>query len=370
MARIGHDHSSGKVCRTWRFLGHVTGFPLTRTPETGREQMVSKKIAAKKSRTRVSNLLASLVLVSAAGTAYLGLDSVFAGSASPEEVAALSASNALTMPNVPVSLPMQGTVEPKDNTETSTEAGDVAEAKPAEAQALTDKWALQFSIDLLDKGIATLKEVDAYTCTFQRQERVDGDLLDRQTIAIKLKHDPMSVYMKWTEGDRGRQAIYVAGQHDNKLLVQLGGIKGRLLGTLALEPTDSMVMAESRYPVTEIGLLKLAEKVVASQRTDLERGTGFTCQVHDNQTFAERPCYMLVIEYASSDINADYRKSVVLIDKGLQVPVGIRNYTWVKDATPENIDEISLVESYAYSEIDIETDLIAADFEKATYRIR
>ncbi len=75
--------------------------------------------------------------------------------------------------------------------------------------------------------------------------------------------------MKWTEGDKGRQLIYVNGQNDDQVLVQLGGIAGRLAGTVALKPDDSRILAESRYPATCAGLLELTKKIIDLTRSIL-----------------------------------------------------------------------------------------------------
>src|SRR5260370_4648324 len=122
----------------------------------------------------------------------------------------------------------------------------------------SSRVALQLHLTLLELGKRRLESIPDYTATFLKQERVNGeDLQDLQTIELKLRHEPFSVYMKWTEGgDVGRQVLYVDG-HD--MLVRLGGKKGKLLPVIPLDPTGSRAMAESRHPATEMGLLHLID---------------------------------------------------------------------------------------------------------------
>src|SRR5262249_11735785 len=121
--------------------------------------------------------------------------------------------------------------------------------------------ALQLHVALLDLGKHRIEDFPDYTATFLKQERVDGVLRDLETIQLKLRHKPFSVYMKWLEGgDEGRQVLFVEGQNDDKLQVRLGGIKSRL-PVVKLKPTDSLAMQESRHPITEMGLLELTSQV-------------------------------------------------------------------------------------------------------------
>ena len=229
-----------------------------------------------------------------------------------------------------------------------------------------------FSVTLLQHGCEKFARVPDYTCTMYKQERIDGELREGNTMSLKLRHQPFSVYMKWLDGDKGRQLIYVDGQNDGNLLVQLGGVKGRLLGTLSIDPTGSQAMAESRYPITGAGLLHLARKVLEFRKQDLQRGTGVHCEMHDNQELNGRPCYLFVTTYDSPEYSETYRKATLYIDKELSMPVCVRNYTWARDANPETIDDETLIEFYSYSDIAIEKQLADADFDRGneTYRMR
>ncbi len=239
-------------------------------------------------------------------------------------------------------------------------------------QTLRGIWAIKMSQELLKKGCANFAKVSDYTAHMYKQERIGGVLSEGQAIDMKVRHEPFSVYMKWQTGDRGRQLIYVEGQNDGNMLVQPGGIKGRLTGLLNLEPTGSMAMSESRFPITKAGLLQLGYTVMEYQDRDIARGSGFQCELRDNQEFESRPCYLYQINYDSPQVHESYRKSLVFIDKELSLPICVKNYTWAKDATPETIDDETLIEFYAYSELRVQQQLGSVDFDQhnGDYKLR
>ncbi len=246
----------------------------------------------------------------------------------------------------------------------------VEEIKSPEGTVLTGRWALTASQDSLRRGQELLEKTSDYSAQFRRQERIDGELLDAQAMNLKVRHAPFSLYMKWTEGDKGRQLIFAEGQNDDKVLIQIGGVAGRLTGALAMDPDDPRVRAESRYPATCAGLLALTKIILSHHEKDLKRATGVTSEMRDGESFDNRPCFLTTLVYDSPTINADYYKSLILIDKELSVPVCVRNYTWVQGQAPAKDDEDSLIEHYSYTGLEINIQLTDNDFGKSKYKMR
>jgi hypothetical protein len=242
----------------------------------------------------------------------------------------------------------------------------------------TSRLALQLHIALLEAGKHRLAEYPDYTATFLKQERVDGDdLQELQTIELKMRHKPFSVYMKWLEGgDVGRQALFVEGQYDDKLQVKLGGKKGTILPVVKLDPTGSMAMKESRYPVTEMGILQLIELILKYRYRDLALKQGVRWEIVPDQQFLDRPCDCLVIEYASRDIDPVYRRAITYLDKQSFLPICVKNFGWPAEGVDVNdakaLDEATLIEYYGYTDIQLEHRLSDADFDKANadYKFR
>ena len=277
----------------------------------------------------------------------------------------------VTVASVSSSQDLLAPIQQALNEITVTESTSIQEeVKSPEGTTLNGKVALRASQRQLLRGRENLEKIPDYSVQFRRHERINGSLLDPQAINLKVRHEPFSLYMKWTEGDKGRQLIYVDGQNDGHVLVQPGGVTGRLTGAISMASDDPRVLAESRYAATCAGLLELTKIILDHHQTDLSRDGGVSCEIRDGESFDSRPCYLTTLVYEAPTVNAEYRKSLILIDKELSVPLSIRNYTWVEGAVPATDDEESLIESYSFTGLEINTQLSDNDFAKSKYRMR
>ncbi len=234
----------------------------------------------------------------------------------------------------------------------------------------SSKLALQLHVALLEVGKSRIERYPDYSATFIKQERVDGsDLQDVQSIQLKLRHKPFGVYMKWLEGgDVGRELLFVEGQYDDLMRVRLGGIKAKL-PVLKLEPTGSLAMAESRHPVTEMGLALLAEQLLKYRKRDLTLKAGVRWEMLPEQKFMDRICDCWVVEYDNREVEPVYRKSISYIDKESSLPICVRNFGWTEagaevPADAAALDEATMIEYYGYTDIQFETRLTDNDFNK------
>ena len=251
--------------------------------------------------------------------------------------------------------------------------GTPADLEAEVAAAVKDgSQALQLNITLLEMGRQKLAAIPDYTATFYKQERLSTGLTDLQTMNLKLRHKPFSVYMKWIEGgDTGREVLFVDGESENKMLVKLGGIKGRLMPHLKLDPSGSLAMAESRHPVTELGLLQLCDLLLRYRKRDLTLPAGqVKWQVTNSEQMFDRDCYCFTYEYSSAEVEAVYRKSVIYLDRELALPICVKNFGWADEgaevsADPELFDEETLIEYYGYTELQLGSQLADRDFDKA-----
>jgi len=135
------------------------------------------------------------------------------------------------------------------------------------AQTATAK---EISLDelqgFIDAGWQKWQSVKDYTCTFVKQERVKGKLLDKETILFKHRVKPHSVYMKWIKDPHeGRESLYVQGKNDNEIKVHEGGLLGAV--NVNLDPRGSMVMKENRHTVFDAGI----GNVIKLIRNDFEK---------------------------------------------------------------------------------------------------
>lgn len=324
------------------------------------------------SRCRKHNFLAGTIVAIAAGVLYTSFDPVPAG----ESPALSSDTETAVVEEFLVPLPPEAADLPVVEEEVvDAEDATVEETPVVVTEAtLNNLELIEYSLLLLKDGAEYLKQFNTYSAVFHKQERLGGDLSEVQTIDLKIQQSPhFAVYMKWRNGDRGRQLLYSTEYEDGDMVVKLGGFKGRLLPGIKLNPLGSKAREESRHPVTKAGLLGMLEKMITHRRRDLKNGHGMTCTRLPNQEFDGRDCICFLYEYESSETSSDYRKSVILLDAMHHIPVMARNYTWAaeaEDLTAEELDALTLVENYSFTGIDFEKRLTASDFSRDNRRYR
>jgi hypothetical protein len=226
---------------------------------------------------------------------------------------------------------------------------------------------LKFSLLLMQDGARYIENVAAYSAVFHKQERIQGDLGDVQTIEMKVRHQPVfSIYMKWKNGDAGRQLLYNEEYPDKKMVVKLGGFKGRLLPAIKLEPSSPEAMTQARYPVTEAGVHGMLKQLIHCRQHDIKSGQGVRCIRLPNTVSDERECYCFVYEYESPAFNATYRKSLLLLDARNHFPLRVINHTWTNEEglTAAELDAQTLIEDYSFTRVDFGRELVVEDFSR------
>ena len=175
-----------------------------------------------------------------------------------------------------------GDIRQTSGTNQSALVATLAVAESPALPADPHRSALQSALALLEKGRERLKSTNHYTATFIKQERVGDELTEGDVTEIKVRHEPFGVYMKWVECDEGQELLYVDGTNEGKLLLKQVGWKARLLPLVSLDPHCVLAMSQSRYPVTQMGLLRLVETLITDRRRDLETNAALKCQLFND----------------------------------------------------------------------------------------
>ncbi len=221
------------------------------------------------------------------------------------------------------------------------------------AVATPSARALRRTVDLLSDGLKRLDTVPAYTAAFEKREAVDGVLLDPQRMEMTLRHEPFGVHLAWVEGQRGRTLLYETGRNDGQMLVNPGGWRGRLTGTVRLDPEGTLAKREARHPVTNLGLRRLATKLLDYRRAELASAGEVTCTLSDGHTHDGRPVWKNVLEYRTPGAGGEFRRSVALIDREWNLPVRLEVYGWpTPDVPPAQVDARTLIGRYSYTAVD------------------
>lgn len=306
------------------------------------------------------------------GTSALGLLFLAAAPQSPDpELASISTT---TRPSLREAAPARYEAQDASPNPAFAQPTVAASASP-EAAASQDPVVanLRLKVERLEAGVTSLAQIASYRATLQKQEVVGGNLLDEQTIELKCRHEPFSVYLVWTTGDAGREVLYVHGENDGKLIAHDGGWKARI-PAFSLAVDSPLALRDSRYPVTQAGLLNLARTMLDIHREDLQRNNVLSCELTPG-TFDGRDCLVFTTVYKSAETSPVYRKSITSIDREWNLPISTVHYEWPapdKQIPAEELDQHTLIESYSFRGIELTQDLTARDFDRTNneYRFR
>ena len=256
------------------------------------------------------------------------------------------------------------------------QSGTAAPPQPEnKSTRLSGRIAMMLQIAMLEHSLTRLEQVDSYTTRFEKQERIDGELLEPQILAAKIRHQPFSVYFKFEAGPVGQEILFPVSAEDPRLLVKSARLGGRL-PAMKLDPNSTIVMSETRYPITMAGIKELAKMTLEVRQRDIRRPEkSVAIELRDDVRFDNRPVYAYTVDYGNPEISPTYRRCVLYIDKQLMVPVYVRNWTWaseVPEGNPDTFDDTTLIEYYAFRKVDIHATLKSIDFarENTEYNLR
>jgi hypothetical protein len=201
-----------------------------------------------------------------------------------------------------------------------------------------------------------------YTARFRKQERIGDRLNPEQTIAMKVRHEPFAVYLRFLTPYEGKEVIFAEGRFDNHLIGHETGIARHLLPRLKLDPNSRFALADNRHPITSAGLLNLTRKLIYYREMDLKDDDAVTVLDWDvDETGTRRPRSI----HLHSNPHADrpFAKAVVLYDLDRMIPISFSGYDWPGDDASDT--ELLLGERYEYDNFEPTASLSENDFDPA-----
>lgn len=273
-------------------------------------------------------------------------------------ITASASSQAVTI-NSPVPVSSERTSKTNNDTLASVSSSNV-DANPA-AHPLDEV------LELAKKSLEHMrKSVDDYSGTMLKRERINGKLGSEVVLEFKIRsrktthgsERPISVYLNFLEPSsaRGREVIWVEGARDNKLVAHEGGFKNLL--RLELDPTGTLAMIDNKYPITEIGLERMVEKLIEKGQRD-RAFSPCDVQVLDDQKVGDQLCKMIQVTHANPDPKYDFHIAQVFIDTERLVPLRYAAFGFPKQPGQEPL----LEEEYTYLKLNLNIGLSDVDFD-------
>lgn len=218
-------------------------------------------------------------------------------------------------------------------------------------------------LELASQLMADMKtNVRDYTARVIKRERIRGKLGEEEFMHLKIRHEdrtanppiPFSVYLIYVppSGNAGREAIWVKGANDNKLITHELGVQFKL------PPKGLLAMMNSRYPIYDIGMLNLAEKLIEKGSRDKVHDQ---CQVeiYENQLIDQRACKLIQVKHPEQKEGLEYHIAQIYIDNELHVPIRYAAYSWPTEVGGQP----KLEEEYTYLDLKLNVGLTDLDFD-------
>lgn len=215
-------------------------------------------------------------------------------------------------------------------------------------------------VPALKEGTAALEAltgVKDYVANFIKKELVGRKFIEHQ-IAMKLREEPFSVYLKFLKPHTGREVLYVDGQNNNMLKVRDVSFAASLVGTLDLDPKGSYAMDENRYPITRIGM-RFMTAAVLEQWLAETKIQGLSVNFYPNARIGERSCKAIESTHSNPRWGGKFQMTRLYIDKGTGFPVRVQQYGW---PTRQNAQP-PLIEDYLYTNVQTNVNLADMDFD-------
>jgi hypothetical protein len=217
---------------------------------------------------------------------------------------------------------------------------------------------LEPMLRLAHQALKRLDEIKDYSCNVIRRERIGGRLLDYHYQFLKVRHQPLSIYLYYQTPKRGSEVIYVEGQNDGKVWAHEVGANAQLVGTVSLDPEGPRARRESRYPITQAGLAPLARHVAEFAENDKQYGE-CEVKVFPDAKVNGRACLSVQVTHAKPRREFRFHLARVFFDHERGFPIRYEAYGW----PARSGDEPPLIEEYTFTDIKLGKGYTDRDFD-------
>lgn len=197
-------------------------------------------------------------------------------------------------------------------------------------------------------------EINGYSATFIKQERIDGKLQTAEKLHVHFREEPFSVYMKWIEGARlAASVLYVEGENNDEMLA-----KPRFIPIPVSRKKDGAdAKATSRYTIDQFGIYLGALRTVTAMRAAEERGALHIRYegVYKVPELNNRPCYKFVRSPYRPLEEEGVNELTIFIDQETCLQLG----SVLKDANGE------LIASYFFADVRLNPEFKTNQFQRS-----
>ncbi len=223
-------------------------------------------------------------------------------------------------------------------------------------------------IEFAEESLARFQErVMDYTATMIKQELIETELFPRTTMSTWVRNPrkqkdgtkiPLSVYLRYEDPpvQRGREVIWVDGENEGKIIAHEAGLLG--FKRLSLLPTGVLAMVGNRYPITEMGIERLLEKMIARGKRDRQYGN---CEVQFSRDvpLGELRGVRIVITHPQRSQDHRFFWAEIELETSNFAYLRYAAYDW----PPEAGQPAPLLEEYIYQNVKLNPGLVDSAFD-------
>jgi len=190
-----------------------------------------------------------------------------------------------------------------------------------------------------------------YSCRFLKIENIGGELRRPETMLMKFRVKPFSVYVKWIAGvSKGQEVIYVDGVNDDKAYVHPSGLLGFLFRKVSIDPLSKTALKHSRRPITMAGMGNMLRLVIP--QCEAAKASGDLKLTYEGlRTEGGRPAYLFKRVLPNKN---NYPCDVLLIYIDCEYFLCVRTDAWDWNG--------GLLSHYSYNDLMINPGLCDDDF--------
>jgi hypothetical protein len=233
-----------------------------------------------------------------------------------------------------------------------------------------DGHPLDPALKIADEGLKHIQaNIVDYTCILTKQERLGDKLADEQQMFCKVRNrkekdgkitTPLSVYMRFIKPSKGREVIWVEGENEGKLTAHEPGLRGKVIGTVHLDPEGKFAMIGQLHPISQTGFENLVFQLIARGFKELKHEKSETeVDIVENAEFNGRKCRKIVVRHPRKSDRYEFFEGRIFVDNEWNIPIHYSAYLWPE----EEGGDLPLIESYSYSDIKLNAGLTDKDFD-------
>ena len=162
---------------------------------------------------------------------------------------------------------------------------------------------------------------------------------------------------------KDREVLYVHGQHNGKMVARNGGQSNLKDVTLVMKPDSNRAMRGRHYPITEIGMGNIIERLIEEARVAMHvdrdrRECEF--KIIENARIEGRVCRCVQVAFPQKRENLKFHVVRVFIDGETGLPIRFAAYSWPLEpgGSPR------LIEEYTFLNLQVNVGLSEIDFDR------